>query len=285
MGETNFAENIIGGHPAASTAAPPIPPRIAIEKNRPTQPSPEDISRFALYQANQKTYEAMFLKTFIAHALHSKTLDLHNSLADKPGVRANLENYLQSVTENVNDLTDKMIWNAHFKSLNFLARSGDTSLPFVNLDRFKQDLFDGFGPQRTYPVADKMNQSWHRTNSRLNMVQYSAEDYPIEAKNGKGRSPFDEHQEALRALSQSTPNNGMPKGRVFEFPSGHSNGNNYLEDAGVLAKNGNASKALLGVHQVRLRDSNPRVGRKKPSTLIKRKSSLPVQRPQLSHTL
>lgn len=42
--------------------------------SRQRKPTKEDYANFVLYQASQKTYEAVFLKTFVNHALQPDQL-------------------------------------------------------------------------------------------------------------------------------------------------------------------------------------------------------------------
>jgi hypothetical protein len=43
------------------------------------EPTKEDYANYVLYQANQKTYEAMFLKTFINRALSSDQIGAYSA--------------------------------------------------------------------------------------------------------------------------------------------------------------------------------------------------------------
>lgn len=184
------------------------------------QPTKETLSDFALYQANQKTYEAAFLKTFVTHALNPDTVNLPSFLNDNPEAMEKIEAYLGAVASNVKQITNKMIWNAHFKCVNVLTNTGNKSVPFLDIDRFKQDLFRDFGPNNVSTVVGKMNQSWHRAYSRSAMVRYCAEDYPLVQGDAKQRSPIAEVEEAANTVinRQSTANE-LAKGRVFKLPS------------------------------------------------------------------
>ncbi|KAF2280061.1 uncharacterized protein EI97DRAFT_109151 [Westerdykella ornata] len=167
-----------------------------------------------LYQANQRVYEATFIKTFVAHALDSNTLNLE-AFASNPDALAVIKGYLQSVSENVAQLSDRIVWNTHYKTVNVLSKDSNKAVPFLDVDRFKKDLFGDYAPHRLDSVVQKLNQSWHRTGHRLGMVQYSALDYPLD-KQGFARSPFQEIQEASRALMRyDATEMRMPKGRVF----------------------------------------------------------------------
>lgn len=270
--ETDLSENVIDGKSSTSTAVPQDPFILASNSTQRPPLSHEDVSRFALYQANQKTYEALFLRTYVSQALDPQKLDLQNSLTDNPGLLPALRDYLKTVTHNVNSLTDKMIWNAHFKCVNFLAAGRDIGLPFVNVDGLKADTFEGFGPGNPYPVVDLMNQSWHLTDCRLNMVQYCGEDYPIEHE-GKGRSPFDELQETRRELSHCPPNSGMPPGRIIQYPLGQITNGNAVPKAAVVGENDMEAKPLAPVPQSRRRAPNRKTDQNKYASVKKRKFS------------
>jgi hypothetical protein len=152
------------------------------------------------------------------HALHPKTLKLETYPDNPSEVMNSLLQYFQAVSDCINEITDKMIWNAHFKSVNFLAGK-KKSMPYLNVDSLKRDLFHEFGPDNVFSVAAKMNQSWHRVCTKSAMVRYSEKDYPMSQQNERKYSPFVEIEEASRTLllSESTDHE-LAAGRVFNRP-------------------------------------------------------------------
>jgi hypothetical protein len=182
--------------------------------HRPTQHqlTMDELSKFVLYQANQKIYEAMFVKMFVSHALHPDRINLKESLDDNAEAVAKIEGYLQDVSNNVSQLTNKMIWNAHFKTTNFLAKSGQDCLPFINIDNFKSSLFNESDAQNSHPIVQKMNQSWHRICKPSDMVKHAATGYPI----GTHYSPFEDIQEAT--TQNLFVDKGLTTGRIMKPP-------------------------------------------------------------------
>jgi hypothetical protein len=176
------------------------------------QPNQDELSKFVLYQANQKIYEAMVVKTFVAYALHPDRLDLKESLGDNSDALAKIEGYLKDVLNNVSQLTNKMIWNAHFKTTNFLARPGQIGLPFINVDNFKDSIFNNLDSKNKTLVVQQMNQSWHRSYNTSGMVQHSAANYPI----GTHYSPFEDIREAT--ARNLLVNKELTTGRVVKPP-------------------------------------------------------------------
>jgi hypothetical protein len=172
----------------------------------------DKLSKFVLYQANQKIYEAMFIKTFVAYALHPDRLDLMKSLGDNSDALAKIEGYLRDVSNNVNQLTNKMIWNAHFKTTNFLARPGQDSFPFININSFKDGIFNNPDYKNNTLIVQKMNQSWHRSYNTSGMVQHAAANYPT----GTHYSPFEDIQEAT--AQKLLIGKGLTAGRVVKPP-------------------------------------------------------------------
>lgn len=204
-------ENVSVGRSTGWIGVRETPVRNRGRSNR-RQPSKDELSKFALYQANQKTYEAVFLKAFVTHALHPDRLNLNECLGDNPDKLSKIKDYLQAVSSNVSQVTNKMIWNAHFKSINFLSKDGQGGFPFFNVDSFKEGLFHDFGPENSFPVVQKMNQSWHRSYNASSMIQQSVANYAI----GIHRSPFEDVEEATSQKLFNTK--GLPAGRVIKPP-------------------------------------------------------------------
>ncbi|KAF2743152.1 hypothetical protein M011DRAFT_461944 [Sporormia fimetaria CBS 119925] len=215
----NLAGAMLEGFSTAPAGSSPALEKETEVPGEPRMPKDEYMADFALYQANQKAYEAKFLKTFVGHALSPDTLDLDldGCLSDRPEALQRIKAYLKSVSDNVDELTDRMIWNAHFKCIHILANDDGTVVPFVNIDRFRKDFFADFGPDNLYQVGDKMSRSWHRTASRAGMIYYTAADYP--GQHPGTLSPLADLKEASRALLRPhVKDTSLRKGRVIRWP-------------------------------------------------------------------
>ncbi|PVI06055.1 hypothetical protein DM02DRAFT_623374 [Periconia macrospinosa] len=185
--------------------------RIGVHFDR-RQPTIEDYSHFALYQASQKTYEAVFLKSFISHALHPRQIQACFEGSDDPEY---LERYLQSVTTNVNQIVTKMIWNAHSRTANLLANEEKESVYFWDFQRFDKRIFRNFTPDNPILVVHKLEQSWHRISEHPPMIRYSTKDYPV----GKNASPIEELDEVAETLFRHRDlNSNLATGRPVKPP-------------------------------------------------------------------
>jgi hypothetical protein len=140
-------------------------------------------------------------------------MHLRESLEVTPEALTMFETYLGSVLDNVDEITEKMIWNTHNKTVNFLTSHGREHIPFLNVEKFKQHIFADFEPSNTTSIVGRMNQSWHRVYQRSVMARYFADDYPQDAKH---RSPLLEVQEARNTHLRC--DHTMPYGRVFKPP-------------------------------------------------------------------
>lgn len=198
--------------------ANPLPSRaqraqLGIHLNR-RQPSKEDYTNFALYQANQKAYEAAFLKNFVAHALHPDRVA--ECFSDSPENFTNVASYLKSVLQNVSSITDKMLWNAHCRAVNLLANDGKDGAPFYDVHTFDRRIFSDFCPDNPVLVVSRMNESWHRATSEPAMVRMSTKQYPI----GSYSSPLEEIDEiAERVFNDETLVKALPTGRPMRPPA------------------------------------------------------------------
>jgi hypothetical protein len=177
-------------------------------------PSKEDYSNFALYQASQKAYEATFLKNFVAHALHP------NQIAECSEKRTDshptLHQYLDSVSGQVNKITDKMIWNAHCRVVNLFANDGKNGAPFLNVRAFNPEVFASFGPGNMFWVSNKMSASWHRADTNPSMVRYSTAEYPLLHHVG----PLEEIDEVTNTLLRKDLfGKVLPTGRPTKLPT------------------------------------------------------------------
>lgn len=187
--------------------------RIGVHLNR-RQPSEQDYAHFALYQANQKAYEATFLKHFVNHALHPSQIE--QCLQDSIDVRESLQKYIASVSANIKAITNKMIWNAHCRTVNLLANAGKDGAPFWDVCAFDRMLFADFSPSNAGSGALKMKESWHLTAPKPSMVRYTTKDYPI----GQHISPFEEIDEVADTLFCCEAfGSSLPNGRVVKQPT------------------------------------------------------------------
>ncbi|KAI4643865.1 hypothetical protein J4E93_006878 [Alternaria ventricosa] len=140
-------------------------------------PSKADYVNYVLYQASQKAYEATFLNNFVAHALHPDRLAQCSE--DATSGRQSIAEYLKSVSHEVNGITKKMIWNGHCRTVHLLAGDGMDGAPFLDLHTLDTRPFSKYGPGNLFPVADRVNVSWHRTSSHPSMVRYSTKEYEL----------------------------------------------------------------------------------------------------------
>ncbi|KAH3954125.1 hypothetical protein HBH98_071750 [Parastagonospora nodorum] len=181
--------------------------RIGIHLNR-RQPSKDDYINFALYQANQKAYEATLFKNFVAHALHP---DRFSEMSmSQPETCADVVPYLQSVVRNVKGIADKMVWNAHSRAVHLLANDGKDGSPFLDLRQINQHMFSDFRHDNPVSVVNRMNESWHRAFPEPAMVRMSTKQYPI----GSNSSPLEEIDEiANRVFNDTSFTSALPSGR------------------------------------------------------------------------
>jgi hypothetical protein len=187
--------------------------RIGVHLNR-RQPSEQDYAHFALYQANQRAYEATFLKHFVNHALHPSQIE--QCLQDGIDLHANVQKYIAAVSANVNSIANKMIWNAHCRTVNLLANAGNDGAPFWDVAAFDRALFADFSPSNATLVSHKMRESWHLSALKPPMVRYTTRDYPI----GHHSSPFEEIDEVADTLfSREAFGDSMPTGRAVKQPT------------------------------------------------------------------
>ncbi|KAG9191730.1 hypothetical protein G6011_10464 [Alternaria panax] len=171
-------------------------------------PSKEDYKNYTLYQASQKAYEATFLNTFIAHALHPDRIAqcTENPASHLPTV----VEYMQSVSHEVNGITRKMIRNAHCRTVHLLARDGNDGAPFLDVYAFDSSFFSNYGPSNIFPVAKRLNNSWHRTSPDPLMVQYSTKEYELGYQSG----PLEEIDDFISTVFRNINRNGvLPAGR------------------------------------------------------------------------
>ncbi|KAI4707274.1 hypothetical protein J4E89_008214 [Alternaria sp. Ai002NY15] len=140
-------------------------------------PSKADYVNYVLYQASQKAYEATFMNNFVAHALHPDRLAQCSE--DATSDRQSIAEYMKSVSHEVNSITKKMIWNGHCRTVHLLAGDGMDGAPFLDLHTLDTRPFSKYGPGNLFPVADRVNVSWHRTCSHPSMVRYSTKEYEL----------------------------------------------------------------------------------------------------------
>ncbi|KAF1837089.1 hypothetical protein BDW02DRAFT_190637 [Decorospora gaudefroyi] len=190
--------------------------RRGIRPNR-RLPSKEDYSNFALYQANQKAYEATFTKNFVAHALHPDQLDA--CFQDSNDARAKLQKYLTHVSNQVNSLARKMIRNAHCRVVHLLAndgKDGKDGAPFLDVHSLNPHLLSDYGPDNLYPVASKLNESWYPAVANPVMVRYSTNEYPIRQYHNAPLGEIDDVVDTLFRKNAFTKS--LPIGRPIKPP-------------------------------------------------------------------
>lgn len=177
------------------------------------QPSEQDHAHFAFYQANQKAFEATFLKHFINHALHPSQIE--QCFGDGTNACLNVRRYIASVSANVNSITNKIAWNAHHRAVNVIVNTGKDGAPFWDVGTFDRTIFTDFTPYNTYLVSHKMNELWHLAAPKPFMVRYNTKDYPI----GHHSSLFEEtDEEADTLFSGEAFGSSTPKGHAVKQP-------------------------------------------------------------------
>ncbi|KAF1948002.1 hypothetical protein EJ02DRAFT_391519 [Clathrospora elynae] len=187
--------------------------RTGVRLNR-RMPSKEDYSNFALYQANQKAYEATFLKTFVAHALHPD--QIAQCSEDMTDEQPTVEHYLKSVSREVNRIANKMVWNAHCRIVHLLANDGKDGAPFLDVHAFNSEVFSNFGPGNLSFVTRKMDESWHRVNPNPSMVRFSTTDYPT----NRHAAPLEEIDDVTGTLFRKNVfGKTLPIGRPTKLPT------------------------------------------------------------------
>jgi hypothetical protein len=163
---------------------------------------------FALYQANQKAYEATLLKNFFAHALHpgriAECFDTHSRSSEEAAA------YFQSVLQNAKGMADKMIWNAHSRAVNLLANDGKDGAPFLDVQQLGQRMFSDFCPDNLVSVVGRVNESWHRAFAEPAMVRMSTKQYPI----GSNSSPLEEIDDIADRVFNDKAFTSLPTGRA-----------------------------------------------------------------------
>lgn len=83
------------------------------------------------------------------------------------------------ISANVNWITNKMVWNAHYRVVHLLANDGKDGAPFLDVHAINPNASEDFGPGSTTLIARKMNESWHRADPKPTMVRLSTKEYPI----------------------------------------------------------------------------------------------------------
>ncbi|KAF7682265.1 hypothetical protein GT037_001241 [Alternaria burnsii] len=185
-------------------------------------PSKEDYVNYVLYQANQKAYEATFLNTFVAHALHPNRIAQCSE--DPTGSIPTVVEYMESVIREVDSITRRMIWNAHCRTVHLLAKDGKDGAPFLDIDALDAKPFSDYGPSNLFPMAKRMDASWHRTTPSPLMVQYSTKEYEL----GYQASPLEEIDDFNNTLFRRINIGGvLPTGRAVRLStSGKREGQN-----------------------------------------------------------
>ncbi|KAH6872139.1 hypothetical protein BKA58DRAFT_381416 [Alternaria rosae] len=175
-------------------------------------PSKADYVNYVLYQASQKAYEATFLNRFVAHALHPDRLAQCSE--DETSGRQSIAEYMKSVSHEVNSITKKMIWNGHCRTVHLLAGDSMDGAPFLDLHTLDIKPFSKYGPSNLFPVADRVNVSWHRTSSHPAMVRYSTKEYELGYQAGPLEDLDDVSQTLFRKENFSAT---LPIGRAVKL--------------------------------------------------------------------
>ncbi|KAJ4343655.1 hypothetical protein N0V95_006594 [Ascochyta clinopodiicola] len=110
----------------------------------------------ALYQANRKVYEATFLKHFVSHALRPSQIE--ECFRNSEDAYLSVQTYITAVSANINDITEKMTWNAHCRAVNLPGNAGKEDARFWDVGHFDQSIFLDFVPDNTVPVAHRMTE-------------------------------------------------------------------------------------------------------------------------------
>ncbi|KAF2852753.1 hypothetical protein T440DRAFT_497285 [Plenodomus tracheiphilus IPT5] len=158
-------------------------------------PSKRDYMEFALYQGNQKAYEATLLKQFIAHALHP---DQINKCFDGKGdPRGKVDRYMALISRNVDKIANKMVWNAHHRVISMFADEGKESASFLHVHELTGGVFADFGPGSTSRPARKLSESWHRDFPEPVMLRLSTAEYPL----GRHSHPLEDIDDLAKTLA------------------------------------------------------------------------------------
>lgn len=151
------------------------------------------------------------LKKFAAHALHPDRVA--ECLEASSNGTGGITPYLRSVSQNIRNLADKMIWNAHCRVVNLLANDGTDGVPFLDLQQVGRGMFSDFCPDNLVPVANRMNESWYRAYPKPPMVRMSTKQYPI----GCHSSPLEEIDDtAGKVFNNHVFTSTLPTGRATE---------------------------------------------------------------------
>jgi len=120
--------------------------------------------------------------------------------------------YLRSILQNVNNMADKMIYNAHGRTVNLLANDGRDGVPFLDAHVFNKKMFSDFCPDNAISIVSRLNESWHRAIPVPAMVRMSTKQYPI----GAGSSPFEEIDEVAGRMFENAVSTLLPTGRATQ---------------------------------------------------------------------
>jgi hypothetical protein len=202
--------------------------RTGVQINR-RVPSKVDYVNFALYQANQKAYEATFIKNFVAHALHPDQTNACFQVGLE--ARASLEKYMRQVSGQVSVIARKMAWNAHFRVTHLLASDGWDGAPFLDVQAIKSNVISDFGPDNFYQVSPKMSGSWHRAFPEPAMVRFTTQDYRLESGYTMPLEEIDEVADTL--LDKNAFVKSLPAGRAFRPPTSKKRKGQYAPGAAV----------------------------------------------------
>ncbi|KAF2633572.1 hypothetical protein BU25DRAFT_453319 [Macroventuria anomochaeta] len=248
------------GHPTLTRAQRA---HIGVRLNR-HQPSEQGYAHFDLYQANQKAYEATFLKQFVNHALHPSQIE--RCFQDGANAYSNMQKYIASVSANINGVMNKMTWNAHCRAVNLLANASKDGAPFWDIGSFDRNIFAEFDPNNTALVA-------HKTNESAEIVSAAAE--PRILSDLRKFQDSGRHDKSSQPVSAETPQPSIempPPGfpqleRLFEefgedALSGHHHTKDIVPSQEQIDPVPTWPTRLLNDHKRRLIQKSPQVSRR-----------------------
>ena len=263
----------------ASTLSRAQRARIGVHLNR-REPTKNDYSNFALYQANQKAYEATFMKHFVAHALQPD--HIRQCLEDYDGSHTKLETYITTVIANISHIANKLTWNAHHRVVNLLANDDRHGAPFLDTRSFDERIFSDFCPDNTIPVARKLNESWHRAHVQPAMVRFTTRDYPV----GQHSSPLEEIDDLASTLFKNEAfAEALPTGRAVKLPTTKKATGRNLPGAAVRDDRSSTSRNWLFVPPTAHAIPSPLTLKHGKDELVKSMTDCGVEGPRLLEDL
>ncbi|KAF2199054.1 hypothetical protein GQ43DRAFT_132873 [Delitschia confertaspora ATCC 74209] len=134
------------------------------------------------HQANQRTYELQFIKSFIKHALDPSTLDLKRWLLDGPGTLDSVLSYLHRISHEVGALATRIIRHSRGTAVQILIESeAKGTITFLDHRRLTPEVFRAFTPMDDTAggVMEVFRDSWHEVWPREGLIEYDVARYPL----------------------------------------------------------------------------------------------------------